>query len=360
MTAIPSAVEDPAHRIVYLIDTINGKEQILQNYNARPLYHLWETELDGINFDNDMFETDKRIVIITYAKFGVLLDRDPDFHKHFDYIICDELHSLIKFQYFSRQPNYHSIAKRGLERAVRNDHTKVVALTATPTQVENEFDTPKYRLPIDDNEIIHYETKRVFHYTNLKETLKAISPDKTGLLYAAHIKTMKQLEQIARETGFNPVCVWSISNTDHEMSQEQLNVREQVLKHYTIPPEYNLLIINSSSETSLKIKSSVDFAIVHSLDEDTQVQVRGRINNDLSCLYLPATDSTIVNVPDYFQDCPLFSAEKQKLCEVLNLRNESGRLCGWTTVKRRIIASGYEVIEGRKGNYRFSVIHAPE
>ena len=150
MTAIPSAVEDPAHKIVYLIDTINGKEQILQNYNARPLYRMWENELDGINFDNDMFETDKRIVIITYAKFGVLLDRDPDFHKHFDYIICDELHSLIKFQYFSRQPNYHSIAKRGLERAVRNDHTKVVALTATPTQVENEFDTPKYRIPIDD------------------------------------------------------------------------------------------------------------------------------------------------------------------------------------------------------------------
>lgn len=360
MTAIPSAVEDPAHRIVYLIDTINGKEQILQNYNARPLYRMWETELDGIIFDNDMFETDRRIVIITYAKFGVLLDRDPDFHKHFDYIICDELHSLIKFQYFSRQPNYHSIAKRGLERAVRNDHTKVVALTATPTQVENEFDTPKYRIPIDDNEIIHYETKRVFRYTNLKETLKAISPNKTGLLYAAHIKTMKQLEQIARETGFNPICVWSISNTDYEMNQEQLEVREQVLKHYTIPPEYNLLIINSSSETSLKIKSPVDFAIVHSLDEDTQVQVRGRINNDLSCLYLPATDSTIVNVPDYFLDCQLFTAEKQKLCEVLNLRNESGRLCGWTTVKHRIIASGYAVTEGRKGNYRFSVIHAPE
>lgn len=106
-------MEDPAHKIVYLIDTINGKEQILQNYNARPLYHMWENELDGITFDNDMFETDRRIVIITYAKFGVLLDRDPDFHKHFDYIICDELHSLIRFQYFSRQPNYHSIAKRG-------------------------------------------------------------------------------------------------------------------------------------------------------------------------------------------------------------------------------------------------------
>ena len=162
-----------------------------------------------------------------------------------------------------------------------------------------------------------------------------------------------------REMGFNPVSVWSISNTDHEMTQEQLSVREQVLKHYTLPPEYNLFIINASSETSIKIKSPMDYAIVHSGDEDTQVQVRGRINNDLSRLYLPAKDNSIVNVPDYFQECPLYREDKQKLCEVLNLRNESGRLCGWTTVKRRIVASGYKVPEGRKGNYRFTVIRDP-
>ena len=45
---------------------------------------MWENELDGITFDNDLFETDRRIVMITHAKVGVLLDRAPDFHKHFD------------------------------------------------------------------------------------------------------------------------------------------------------------------------------------------------------------------------------------------------------------------------------------
>ena len=45
LTAIPSTVPDPSHKIVYLIDTINGKQQILKNYNARPLYSLWETEV---------------------------------------------------------------------------------------------------------------------------------------------------------------------------------------------------------------------------------------------------------------------------------------------------------------------------
>ena len=111
LTAIPAAMPDAVHKVVYLIDTINGKKQILKNYNAKPIYREWETEISG---EALYFETESRIVIITYAKFGILLERNPDFHKYFDYIICDELHSLIKFQYFSEQPNSHSIAKHGL------------------------------------------------------------------------------------------------------------------------------------------------------------------------------------------------------------------------------------------------------
>ena len=34
LTAIPQTLTDATHRLVYLIDTINGKEQILNNYHA--------------------------------------------------------------------------------------------------------------------------------------------------------------------------------------------------------------------------------------------------------------------------------------------------------------------------------------
>ena len=61
---------------------------------------MWENELDGINFDNDMFETDRRIVMITYAKLGVLLDREPDFHKHFDDILWVQKASCVGFHLF--------------------------------------------------------------------------------------------------------------------------------------------------------------------------------------------------------------------------------------------------------------------
>lgn len=359
LTAIPSTVADPSHKIVYLIDTINGKQQILQNYNARPLYSLWENEVEGINFENDMFETNNRIVIITYAKFGVFLTRNPDFHKNFEYIICDELHSLIKYQYFGHQPNLCTIAKSGLESAVRNENTTVIALSATPERIKREFKTPYYELPIDANEIIHYETQQVFHYTNLEYLLSTMNPSERGICYVPHIRSMKELEWFARERGFKPVCIWSISNEKYPMTQEQRNVRETILSTFTIPDEYNLLILNASSETSLKIKSPVGYVIIHSYENDTQVQVRGRVNNDLSRLYLPQTDYSAIEVPEDFLNRRLFVEDKNLLCSVLNIHNPSGRLYGWTSIHQLLLYAGYQVCEGREGNRRYAVVSIP-
>ena len=55
-------------------------------------------------------------------------------------------------------PNYHSIAKEGLERAVTNSKTTVIALTATPEIVKKEFNTAIYELPVSED-VRHYETK---------------------------------------------------------------------------------------------------------------------------------------------------------------------------------------------------------
>ena len=359
LTVIPSAVSDPAHKIVYLIDTINGKQQILQNYNARPLYSLWETEVGGINFENDMYETDNRIVIITYAKFGVLLNRNPDFHKHFEYIICDELHSLMKYQYFENAPNLCTVAKSGLERAVHNDTTTVIALTATPERVKREFKTPFNELPIDDNEIITYDTTEIINYTNLEHLISTLRPEEKGVCYLAHIRSMLRLEEIARQKGFKPICIWSISNTDYTMKQEQLNVRETILNTFTLPDEYNLLIINASSETSLKIKSHIDYVIVHCYEEDTRVQVRGRINNDLARLYLPTKDRSAILVPEDYLNRRLFTEDKSELCRILNIHTPQGRLCKWPTVHNVLLFAGYTVYEGRQNNKRYVIIENP-
>ena len=55
--------------MVYLIDTINGQEQILRNYSAISEYWGWAKDIAG---DEIWFEDDRHIVILTYAKFGSL------------------------------------------------------------------------------------------------------------------------------------------------------------------------------------------------------------------------------------------------------------------------------------------------
>ena len=75
------------------------------------------------------------------------------------------------------------------------------------------------------------------------------------------------------------------------------------------------------STLQLKIKSPVDFVIVHSSNPDTHIQVRGRVNGDLQTLFLPTEGIPTVTVPDAFLGKQLFIADKDALIQLLDLRN---------------------------------------
>lgn len=353
LTHIPNLVSDAKHNVVFLIDTINGKEQILQNYNATSEYYGWAREAD----ENGMwFEDDKNVVILTYAKFGLLSQKYTDFHANFDYIICDELPSLIQFQTFSERPNLHSVALMMLKSAVRNSRTTVIGMSATPRKMKEEFEGYYFELPIDQTDLRHYDVEEIIPIRDFSSLLSGLDPTETGIYYTPRITTMIAVEEEARELGLHPISIWSVGNREHTMTEEQLSVRESILKDYTIPKGYNLLIINSSSETSLKIKSPVDYVIVHSSNEDTQVQVRGRVNNDLKRLYLPASKDDPIELPDRFLGIELFSQDKNELCDYINLKNPYNRPYRWTTIKSLLIDNDYTITEGRRNNLRFAVI----
>jgi len=197
---IPTLIEDAVHEVVYLIDTINGKEQIVQNYNATSEYHGWSQEVDEGGM---WFDPDSRIVVITYAKFGYLFVKKPEFYKKFRYIICDELHSLLKFQHFSAVPNYHSLARSVLELSVKEGNTTVIALTATPATIKDAFNAPTVEIPIDQNELIQYEVKETVGYTNLDSVLSQVDIGTVGLCYISRIHNMIAFEQKAKEAGFH-------------------------------------------------------------------------------------------------------------------------------------------------------------
>ena len=236
----------------------------------------------------------------------------------------------------------------------------MVALTATPKQIEGSFEAPIYTVPFDRKELIHYSHDKIIKYSNLDYLITRLDTSKIGLCYVSRITKMKELEAKVCERGFNPISIWSIRNTDHIMTEEQLAARDSILKDFTIPPQYNFLIINAASETSLKIKSPVDFVIVHNNDIDTQKQVRGRVNHDISTIYIPDFDFSSIEVPDAFLNDLLFKTDKDKLCQILNIRNENGRLCMWPTVSSLLLRAGYQIESGRRDGYRWNVITLPE
>ena len=350
---IPSLTTDAVHEVVYLIDTINGKEQLVRNYNAISEYHGWSQEVEA----NGMwFDPNNQVVVLTYAKFGYLFTKYPDFYKKFAYIICDEIHSLLKFQHFSKVPNYHSLARMALELAVKDSPAIVIALTATPNRVYEGFNASATEIPVDQNDLKQYEVKETVGYTNLVSVLDQVDTGSVGVCYISRIHAMIEFEKVAKKMGFSPVSIWSINNPDHSMNEEQLEARRSILEEWVIPPQYDLLIINSSSETSLKIKSQVDYVIVNSSNSDTQIQVRGRVNSDLQTLFLPTDGVPSVIVPTEFLGRKLFREDKQNLVNALNLRNPNNRPYGWPTIRNILIDNDYHITEGRSDNLRYSII----
>lgn len=66
--------------MLYLVDTVNGKEQLLkQTEKTRYYSDDWRIVYhQGLSWFGDVFEEDK-IVVMTYAKFGMLADQYKTF-----------------------------------------------------------------------------------------------------------------------------------------------------------------------------------------------------------------------------------------------------------------------------------------
>lgn len=56
---------------------------------------------------------------------------------------------------------------------------------------------------------------------------------------------------------------WSLANTDHPMTEEQLAARQHILEHEELPPQYDLFLFNGSCETSINIRGHIDYFIAH-------------------------------------------------------------------------------------------------
>ena len=284
--------------MVYLIDTRNGNEQIV-SANSDMAAHYSDIWLDKVMNGWEMFSEDPqedKIVVMTYAKFGVLAKKHPDFGYNFDYVICDEIHNLPKFMAFGGEDgedkNWYQWAMERITELVDLSGARIIGLSATPSKVEKHMVCPISYITVDED-VFQLETKETISYSNKLLLLDKIQSGQKGLAYFRRVTDMQAFHTAATQRGIKTICIWSAGNKTHSMTQAQLLARNHILEKKELPPQYDLVIINASSETSISIFGKVDYIIVHCQEADTQTQVRGRYRKTLQTLDVLNYDAPI-------------------------------------------------------------------
>ena len=337
--------------LLYLIDSKNGLTAFKSRGTEKRIR------------DGEIYYVHSGITAMTYAGFAVYCQYNPGgevWDTEDAWIVCDELQSVIKWEKIKSENaediNWHEIAITLLHNRIERG-VNVIAITATPSLLRKEFAEEIFEVHIH-GELKSYVAKDTCCYQDFTQLLAQLPADKKGLIYVQRVSAMLLAKGILQERGLSVACVWSINNEKHQMEERELEVRTEILENERIPEDIQITIINAASETGLNIKSEIDYVVVHSTNEDTVIQATGRVRHDIDTLYLLTKDGRNVRVyvPDEFLNKFLDKKSKDELCEMLNLRNEKGRLMKWNSIKSVIEQSGYRIFDDRKNDKRYSVI----
>lgn len=276
------------HRALYLIDTTVGKDRLARE-DALTLPYALYTETAGSTSQNFLTEPqDNKVVVTTYAQFGAWARSDPNLPSKFDIIVCDEIHNLINFSNIPSPMNFTLFARYALETAIAYTETYIVGITATPSKLD-KFNCAKNIILLDDGSLNRFTNLYVAPTSSLPEGF----PSGRGIIYYPRITQMLAAAQQATTYGRKPICIWSMSNATHPLSEEQLAARQYIIEREELPPQYDILLINASCETSINIRGDIQWFVVNSRNIDTIEQARGRFRGDLNVLYVPSPEVTL-------------------------------------------------------------------
>ena len=237
----------------------------------------------------------------------------------------------------------------------------VIIMTATVNALTLALDKEHIRTEYFDfsDKVTRDTTKRTIYYHDINAVLNQLDDLERAIIYVQQVSQMQQIAQAAENGWRNICCLWSLHNGKHEMTTEQLEVRNALLSSRRIPDSVDLLFINAAYETSINIENT-DFQtmIIHSGNPDTRTQVRGRLRHDIDTLYLYDTDHESITsyFPEKYYNKFLTSSDTAEIVALLDLHDNKGRQKKWPTILRSLEQDGIEVIKLKQKGVRGCIL----
>jgi len=370
-------------RTLFLIDTAAGRDSLVMKpeeeheaeetpkIEAQRYTESWAYELRCNNLEH--LRNGQGYRVMTYHQFGWEIIRHPDLLLNIDLIICDEMHNLLKYMGIEHGRNLSEDTEEEVRCCATAFSTLMsvaqakaqapllIIMTATPNTLLQKMD--EFKIPY---ELFNY-TGRVHsdgtyvrrYYVSHESVLTGLKRNERAIVYIPTIHLMKEYASKVGD-GRKTCCLWGKNNLEHELSEEQLKVRNEILTTKRIPADVDLLFINAAYETCINIENE-DFntMIIHCGNTDTQMQVRGRLRHDIDVLYLYDKKHEYIShyLPDRFFDRPLFQQDKMEIVEMLSLKDENGRIKKWPTICKLLEKDGVIVQRIKTNDKRGYVLH---
>lgn len=363
-------------RIVYLVDTNMLEDAMLEEYGEYMNVYdkQWRTGkvFNGFGFigtDNN------NVIVMSYHKFGFLIQQYPSVLSELDLIVVDEAHNLLRYSSiginklkddyeFATEGNINiastllngcNYLAHNIPNFLKQYNIKWLFMTATPNRVINHIEYQELIHDVlEENTLLGYKNNNIIKFTDVRNGINVLPKNKNNkiLAYAQTIKQCKYIESELTAKGFNCITLWSRNNHDYPMSKEQLLAREYIIKNKKLPISIDVLIINDAYETGWNLDDiNVNTVICNTSNADTITQVRGRIRHDIDTLLHRdnTTQIKIDTVPYEFLNVDLYKCDIIHLEKHYNMYDAYGRLIKWKRIKNMILNTNkYKITTVRK------------
>lgn len=318
------------------------------------------------------------ITAMTYSAFGYRIEEarrgghySPDDWWGRDSVIClDELSQAVHQSFYdSKNVNYTALALKELVKRTKDDTNIVITLSATPKASIDYFrfwNKTHINLLKSVRGLEGYHNKKEIRFINFESVLCSVDKNARGLVYTKHIKQVKRAVDLLCSRGIRAMGIWSLNRQDDPMNEEQIKVRNYLVKEECYPDDLQVLVLNGAYETGINIrpeKTKLDYVIVNDSNDETIVQARGRYRSDIETLYKRVSknddkkpERTINHEAiEPYLGIRLDKKMKDELRGKLGFKDEQGRLIGWKATAEEL-EKEYIIQDKKSGSHRFSLI----